>query len=71
VWGGFADVEPSGLTILAEHAVPIEEVDLAKFEADIKDAEEDLADAQGEEAKQFAGERLAQLVDLREALTST
>jgi len=68
VRGGFADVATTGLTILAEQAIPIEELDAAKIEADIRDAEEDVAEAQGEDALRLASERLAQLRDLQEAL---
>src|SRR5205807_2154140 len=33
VRGGFAEVAPSGLTILADQALPLEEVDAAKLDA--------------------------------------
>ena len=49
VRGGFADVSSGGLTILAEQAIPVEELDAAKIEADIKDAEEDVNDAETDE----------------------
>src|SRR5579884_2659658 len=45
VRGGFADVSQTGLTILAEHAIPIEELDPERIAAEIRDAEEDYADA--------------------------
>ena len=38
VRGGFADVSPSGLTILAEQAVALDEVDISSIEQDIVDA---------------------------------
>jgi F-type H+-transporting ATPase subunit epsilon len=67
VRGGFADVNPRGLTILADEAIPMEEFDVARLDAAIKDAEEDAADAAGEEAKRKADLRLAQLKELRGA----
>ena len=68
VRGGFADVSPRGLTILAEHAIPIEELDTAKIEADLKNAEEDVADAQTDETRRLAAEKRDQLLELRAAL---
>jgi F-type H+-transporting ATPase subunit epsilon len=68
VRGGFADVSGAGFTILAEQAVPLSEVDVAKVDADIKDAREDLADAKTDEARHAAGAKLAQLQELRAAV---
>lgn len=68
VRGGFADVSSVGLTILAEQAIPIEELDTAKIEAEIKDAEEDVKDAHADEVRRLAVERLDQLLEVKEAL---
>ena len=68
VRGGFADVSAKGLTILAEQAIPVEELDAAKLDAQITDAEEDLADAKSEEGKRVAAEKLAQLREVRAVL---
>ena len=68
VRGGFADVAPSGLTILAELAMPVEEFDAAAIAAQIKDAEEDVADATSDEQRRLANEKLDQLRELRDAL---
>lgn len=68
VRGGFADVSPSGLTILAEQAIPVEEMNLAQIEAEIQYAEEDLADAQTDEARRLAAEKVAQLRETKAAL---
>ncbi|MFC3695261.1 F0F1 ATP synthase subunit epsilon [Chenggangzhangella methanolivorans] len=65
VKGGFADVNPKGLTILADEAMPMSEFDVAKLDAAIKDAEEDLADAEGEESKRRAREKVDQLKEFR------
>src|SRR3954447_19770715 len=45
VRGGFADVTPSGLTILADQAIPLEDVDAAVLAQEVRNAEEDLTDA--------------------------
>ena len=48
VRGGFAEVNPEGLTVLAEEAMPLADVDRAALEAQLKDANEDVADAKDE-----------------------
>ncbi|HVI29547.1 F0F1 ATP synthase subunit epsilon [Hansschlegelia sp.] len=68
VRGGFADVNPRGLTILADEAVPMEEFDVAKLDVAIRDAEEDLADATSEAGRVKAQAQLDQLRELRSAL---
>ena len=68
VRGGFADVNGKGFTILAEQAVAVKDVDVAKLDADIKDAREDMADAKTEDARIAANDKLAQLLDLRAAV---
>jgi len=68
VRGGFAEVNAQGLTILAEQAMPMEELDRAKLEAQIKDAEEDVADAKDDAARAAAAEKLAQLREVAAAL---
>jgi F-type H+-transporting ATPase subunit epsilon len=56
------------LTILAEQAIPVEELDAAKIDADIKDAEEDVADAATDEGRRLAREKLDQLREVKAAL---
>ena len=68
VRGGFADVAPTGLTILAEMAVPIEQLDAGKIDAEIRDAQEDVTDAPSDETHRLAQEKLDQLSELRAAL---
>lgn len=65
VRGGFADVNPKGLTILADEAMPMSEFDVAKLDAAIKDAEEDVTDAESDEMKRRAQDKLAQLKEFR------
>jgi F-type H+-transporting ATPase subunit epsilon len=68
VRGGFADVNAEGLTILAERAIPLAEVDAAALAAEVKNAEEDVADATAGEAKDAAELRLNQLKEVQTAL---
>ena len=68
VRGGFADISPAGLNILAEQAMPLAEVDAATLDKEIKDAEEDHDDAPEGDAKVAAAFKLAQLRDLKAAL---
>ncbi len=68
VRGGFADVSPSGFTLLAEEAMPLEDLNAAAIDAQIKDAEEDVADAVGEAKKHAAQGKLDQLKELKAAL---
>jgi F-type H+-transporting ATPase subunit epsilon len=68
VRGGFADVSPTGLTILAEYAIPLEELDATKLEIDLQDAEEDVADAKDDETRRRAVEKRDQLKELNAAL---
>ncbi|GLK68890.1 F0F1 ATP synthase subunit epsilon [Hansschlegelia plantiphila] len=67
VRGGFADVNPKGLTILADEAIPMEEFDAARLDAAIKAAEEHLSEAKGEALKRKAELDLNQLRELRAA----
>jgi F-type H+-transporting ATPase subunit epsilon len=51
VRGGFADVNPAGLTVLAEQAIDLAEVKPDRLAQDIKNAEEDVADAKSDDAR--------------------
>jgi F-type H+-transporting ATPase subunit epsilon len=68
VRGGFADVNAKGLTILAEQAVPTESFNAEAIAVEIRNAEEDLADARDDNARIVAQTKLAQLQDVRAAL---
>lgn len=67
--GGFADVTPEGLTVLAEDAVDLAEVDSAQLEQQIKDAQEDVRDATGDVARDAAQRTLTRLEGMRAAMT--
>ena len=68
VRGGFADVAPTGLTVLAEQAIALDQLDAAKLAQEIRNAEEDVVDASEGEAKRAASEKLDQLRELKAAL---
>jgi F-type H+-transporting ATPase subunit epsilon len=68
VIGGFAEVSPAGLTILADRAMPRDQYDTALLAAEIKDAEEDVADAAEEGQRDKLSRRLDQLKTLQAAL---
>lgn len=68
VRGGFAEVNPDGLTVLAEQAVHMDDLDTAALAQQIKNAEEDVADAKDEDRRARAQEILDHLKHLRDAL---
>ena len=68
VRGGFAEVNPQGLTLLAETAIPLADLDAAALAQQVKDAEEDFADAVDAEGKRKAQENLDHLKALHSAL---
>jgi len=68
VRGGFAEVNPKGLTVLADYAAPVEEVDRDVLAGQIKDMEEDAADAPEGHLRDRAQHRLAELRAVQAAL---
>jgi F-type H+-transporting ATPase subunit epsilon len=68
VIGGFAEVSPSGLTVLADQAMARENFDTAMLAAEIKDTEEDVADAADQDSRDKLVRRLEQLKSLQAAL---
>lgn len=67
--GGFAEVTPNGLTILAEDAVDLARLDGADIEQQVRDAKEDVAAAGTDAARLTAAQqRLARLSALLEAV---
>jgi F-type H+-transporting ATPase subunit epsilon len=68
VVGGFAEVSPSGLTVLADRAMLRENFDTAMLSSEIKDTEEDVADATDEAQRDKLARRLDQLKSLQAAL---
>lgn len=70
VRGGFVDVNASGLTLLAEQAVPVEEIDREKVATDMRAAEEELRAATTDDARTLATEKLAGLSAMMGAVRS-
>jgi F-type H+-transporting ATPase subunit epsilon len=68
VRGGFAEVNPKGLTLLAETAIPLADLDAAALAQQVTNAEEDLADAKDDESIRKAQENLDHLKGLQAAL---
>ena len=69
VVGGFAEMGPGGLTVLADRAGTREDFDLESLADDVKDAEEDLADCKDDAQRDKLVRRLDQLRGLQAALT--
>ena len=66
--GGFAEVGPAGLTVLADRAVPVEELDPEVIAGEIKDIEEDLADSKSDRERDKLRQRVEQLRAVQAAL---
>jgi F-type H+-transporting ATPase subunit epsilon len=58
VEGGFAEVTPTGCTVLAEHALPVSEIQREQAQQAIQDAREDIEDAKDEQARTEAAKAL-------------
>jgi F-type H+-transporting ATPase subunit epsilon len=68
--GGFAEVGPGGLTVLADTAAPLDGYDTAMLATEIKDAEEDVADSTDPKERDKVARRLDQLKVLQAALAA-
>jgi F-type H+-transporting ATPase subunit epsilon len=68
VFGGFADILPSGCTLLAESAVAVGDIDRADIARRIQEAKEDVADAKDHASRTKAEEFLNQLTTLEGAI---
>jgi F-type H+-transporting ATPase subunit epsilon len=66
--GGFAEVNPGGLIVLAETAIDLDELKAEQLAQAIKDAEEDVADLSND-AKDRAQTKLDQLRQVQAALS--
>ncbi len=69
IHGGFAEVTPAGLTILAEEAIPLSEIDAAKLAQDIADTREDIGLANSDEEREEAEVKLAKLEAIEAAMS--
>lgn len=71
VAGGFADVTPDGLTVLAEKAMPMDELDAAGLDAQLNEAR-GAVDAAGDDgARALAGARVEEISAMIAALNDT
>ena len=68
VRGGLAEVSASGVTVLAQEVVPVDEIEPDTIRQAIKDAEEDVADAKTDADRNRAAARLDHLKTLKDAL---
>lgn len=68
VFGGFADILPSGCTLLAESAVSVRDIDRNDLARRIQEAREDVADAKDDQARTKAEQFLGQLTTLEGAI---
>lgn len=68
VFGGFADILPSGCTLLAESAVAVGDIDRADIARRIQEAREDIADAKDDASRTKAEQFLHQLTTLQGAI---
>lgn len=66
--GGFADVTPEGLTVLAEDAVDLAAINAAELDQQVKDAQDDLRDANSDAKRDSAKAALERLEAIRVAL---
>jgi F-type H+-transporting ATPase subunit epsilon len=69
VRGGFAEISPAGLTVLAETAIDLVELDAAQLAQAVKDAEEDVADATDNAMRDRAQTKLDHLRQVQAALS--
>ena len=68
VRGGFAEGGPESLTVLAEQAIPMAELDSAAIAEEVRNAEDDVKDARDDETRGRAQERLDHLKQLQASL---
>ena len=68
VFGGFADILPTGCTLLAESAVAVNSIDRDNLAKRIQDAREDVADAKDDMTRTKAEQYLRHLTTLEAAL---
>jgi F-type H+-transporting ATPase subunit epsilon len=68
VRGGFAEVSPAGLIVLAETAIDLVELDSAQLSQAIKDSEDDVADAADDIARDSAQTKLDHLRQVQSTL---
>jgi len=68
VRGGFAEVDPTKVVVLAEEAIPLADIDVEALESRIRDTEEDLTAAKTDSERARVAETLDYLRQLRAAV---
>jgi len=68
VRGGFAEVDPTKVVVLAEEAIPLADLDVEALESRIRDSEEDLTAAKTDSERARVAETLDYLRQLRAAV---
>jgi len=68
VRGGFAEVNSDSLTVLAQQAIDLEELDAARLAQEIRDAEEDVGDAEDDGSRDKAQDILDRLKAIQQTL---
>jgi F-type H+-transporting ATPase subunit epsilon len=70
VFGGFVEVSPIGMTVLADTAVAVDDLDAAQLAEEIKNAEEDFADATDPARRDKIQRRIDQLRAVQTAVAA-
>lgn len=65
VRGGFAEVGPDRLTVLAQHMLDLDNMDAERLAFEVRSAEQMLAEAKDDSSRMLAGEAVEQLKELR------
>jgi F-type H+-transporting ATPase subunit epsilon len=65
VRGGFAEVEPDHVTVLAQHLLDLDNLDAEQLAHEMQSAEQMLAEAKDDASRMVSGEAVAQLRALR------
>ena len=68
VRGGFAEVNPAGLTVLAEEAIAVKDLSAERIADQLRNAQDDVNDATDPEKKRKAQETLDHLTELKAVL---
>ncbi len=65
VRGGFAEVGPDRLTVLAQHMLDLDNMDAERLAFEVSSAEQMLAEAKDDSSRMLAGEAVERLKELR------
>ena len=65
VRGGFAEVGPDRLTVLAQHMLDLDNMDAERLSFEVSSAEQMLAEAKDDSSRMLAGEAVERLKELR------